>query len=65
MKATIGQKVYIKELNEYGTVESLNENGQAKTIKVGARIIKAIDYIIQNASTIVTVIKFLRSLLKK
>jgi hypothetical protein len=65
MKATIGQKVYIKELNEYGTVESLNENGQAKTIKVGDRIIKAIDYIIQNASTIVTVIKFLRSLFKK
>jgi hypothetical protein len=64
MKATIGQKVYVKELNEYGIVESLTETGQPKTIKIGTRIIKAIDYIIQNAGTIVVVLKFFRSLFK-
>jgi hypothetical protein len=61
----IGQKVYLPELDTYGIVESLNEKGEPQTIKIGERIIKAIDYIVENATSIVMVLKFFRSLFKK
>lgn len=61
----IGQKVYLPELDTYGIVESLNEKGEPQTIKIGDRIIKAVDYIIENATTIVMILKFFRSLFKR
>lgn len=64
MKYSPGQKVYLPQLDTIGIVESINEAGQPVTIKVGDRILKAIDYIIEHASTFIMILSWIRKLFK-
>lgn len=64
MKYSPGQKVYLPQLDTIGIVESINEAGQPVTIKVGDRILRAIDYAIEHAGTIIMILSWIRKLFK-
>ena len=48
----IGQKVYVPQLEIFGTVEEVREDGRIVKIKTGDRIITVIDFIVENYSII-------------
>jgi len=65
MKYSPGQKVYLPQLDTIGIVESVNEAGQPVTIKVGDRILKAIDYVIKHTSTLIMILSWIRKFFNK
>lgn len=60
----LGQKVFIPELNQIGTIEEIRENRITK-VKVGNKIIDVIDLIVTNWSLIKEIILFLTNIFKK
>lgn len=60
----LGQKVFIPELNQFGTIEEIRENRITK-VKVGDKIIDVIDLIVTNWSLIKEFILFLSNIFKK
>lgn len=60
----LGQKVFIPELNQFGTIEEIRENRITK-VKVGNKIIDVIDLIVTNWSLIKEFILFLSNIFKK
>ena len=64
MKYKIGQKVYLPELEVIGTVESLDKHGNPDKIKVGTRIIRAVDFIIENIPTIMIILQYIKKIFK-
>lgn len=60
----LGQKVFIPELNQFGTIEEIRENRITK-VKVGNKIIDVIDLIVTNWTLIKEIILFLSNIFKK
>lgn len=60
----LGQKVFIPELNQFGTIEEIKENRISK-VKVGDKIIDVVDLIVTNWSLIKEFILFLSNIFKK
>jgi hypothetical protein len=60
----LGQKVFIPELNQFGTIEEIRENRITK-VKIGNKIIDVIDLIVTNWTLIKEIILFLSNIFKK
>lgn len=60
----LGQKVFIPALNQFGTIEEIQGDRISK-VKIGDRIINAIDLIVENWSLIKEIIVFLSNIFKK